>query len=634
VRLLEKENDQFKRDCDNKMNFQRKQERHLREENERLRMKVNDLGRPKVAVLAALEEKQAQLVQQVEAYSAKNDLETRNLEEIETQLEITSASIMKCQERIRSKIKQTELSRDELEKLGYRNLAECPNRCLPAHEDGAPVASKAPAKPGQPPEDGKKCTVCKLTLRSFWVDKKGDRYKSKGDIERARSYVPDIKLKKKLAMLEGRVEQTLIKFNESLVVNKELRAEIEHLRKERMQFDSIQAKLENELNQKKADIALAIEATNVALETRDEANKKIAHHRAEIQNNQLDFDTKWRELDNMMDSEEKRRRQVRAKIEQEEQRKKSKVDDDAEQKKHLEELTAKYEESKADVQRFEEAFENLKEATGLKNIDELVQTFLEAEEQNFKLFNFLNELNQEEEKLVEEVNKISAEAVEVACAGDQPEKQELRRKHEDQLAQLQARTDELSEMEEEESTKVREILKIIKRVHDELGCSKLINTEDSFQCDQSGNPIITDSNMMYFLGIIEQRARDLMLRLIKDQSEAVDDGPGRRDLKLSCVCPLGNGPSVPIGGSKLEVTAPKIDASAPHSLSPCHQFSCNFNTYQPGDAHAQPRPVSFSIPEVYSDILHCGVFVLHQPPVMTRAAMKSRTMIKTMIHDQ
>lgn len=256
VRLLEKENDQFKRDCDNKMNFQRKQERHLREENERLRMKVNDLGRPKVAVLAALEEKQAQLVQQVEAYSAKNDLETRNLEEIETQLEITSASIMKCQERIRSKIKQTELSRDELEKLGYRNLAECPNRCLPAHEDGAPVASKAPAKPGQPPEDGKKCTVCKLTLRSFWVDKKGDRYKSKGDIERARSYVPDIKLKKKLAMLEGRVEQTLIKFNESLVVNKELRAEIEHLRKERMQFDSIQAKLENELNQKKADLSL------------------------------------------------------------------------------------------------------------------------------------------------------------------------------------------------------------------------------------------------------------------------------------------------------------------------------------------------------------------------------------------
>merc|ERR1719199_1777407 len=59
------------------MSFQRKQEQHLREDNERLRMKVNDLSRPKVSVLAVLEEKQSQLIQQVEAYTAKNELETR-----------------------------------------------------------------------------------------------------------------------------------------------------------------------------------------------------------------------------------------------------------------------------------------------------------------------------------------------------------------------------------------------------------------------------------------------------------------------------------------------------------------------------------------------------------------------------
>ena len=79
VRLLDKENDQFKRDCHSKMEFQKKQEQFLREDNERLRMKVNDLGRPKVAVLAALEEKQSVLISQVEAYTAKNDLEM-NLE--------------------------------------------------------------------------------------------------------------------------------------------------------------------------------------------------------------------------------------------------------------------------------------------------------------------------------------------------------------------------------------------------------------------------------------------------------------------------------------------------------------------------------------------------------------------------
>jgi hypothetical protein len=49
------------------------------------------------------------------------------------------------------------------------------------------------------------------------------------------------------------------------------------------------------------------------------------------------------------------------------------------------------------------------EATGLKDINELVETFLEAEEQNFKLFKFVNELNMEEEQLADETMQIRIE---------------------------------------------------------------------------------------------------------------------------------------------------------------------------------------------------------------------------------
>ena len=115
-----------------------------------------------------------------------------------------------------------------------------------------------------------------------------------------------------------------------------------------------------------------------------------------------------------------------------------------------------------------------------------------------------------------------------------------------------------SEMEEEESSKVREILKIIRRVYEELGCHKLVTTVDSFQCDGEGKPVITDSNMLHFLGIIEQRARVLMNRLISEQAVATDDEV-RGDLTLTCLCPLGKGPTAPVGASKLRVDAPKID---------------------------------------------------------------------------
>jgi len=48
------------------------------------------------------------------------------------------------------------------------------------------------------------------------------------------------------------------------------------------------------------------------------------------------------------------------------------------------------------VESYEEAFQKIQQATGITDIDELVTTFIAAEDQNFSLFNFVNELNQEQ----------------------------------------------------------------------------------------------------------------------------------------------------------------------------------------------------------------------------------------------
>ena len=41
----------------------------------------------------------------------------------------------------------------------------------------------------------------------------------------------------------------------------------------------------------------------------------------------------------------------------------------------------------------QEAFETIMEATGITNIDEIVTTFIKAEEQNVQLFNYVDQLN-------------------------------------------------------------------------------------------------------------------------------------------------------------------------------------------------------------------------------------------------
>ena len=40
----------------------------------------------------------------------------------------------------------------------------------------------------------------------------------------------------------------------------------------------------------------------------------------------------------------------------------------------------------------EEAFEVIKEGSGIKNLDEIVTTFIKSEEQNYSLWNYVNQL--------------------------------------------------------------------------------------------------------------------------------------------------------------------------------------------------------------------------------------------------
>ena len=55
------------------------------------------------------------------------------------------------------------------------------------------------------------------------------------------------------------------------------------------------------------------------------------------------------------------------------------------------------------IQNFEEAFNRIKAATGVNDIEELVRTFIKNEDQNFSLFNYVNEQQNEIEKLEEQL---------------------------------------------------------------------------------------------------------------------------------------------------------------------------------------------------------------------------------------
>lgn len=57
------------------------------------------------------------------------------------------------------------------------------------------------------------------------------------------------------------------------------------------------------------------------------------------------------------------------------------------------------------VKIIEDAFEQIKDATGISSTEEIVTTFIKAEEQNYSLYNYVNMLNSEID-MIDEQNKM------------------------------------------------------------------------------------------------------------------------------------------------------------------------------------------------------------------------------------
>ncbi|MFN7263097.1 MAG: hypothetical protein ACK5UJ_04760, partial [Pseudobdellovibrionaceae bacterium] len=54
-------------------------------------------------------------------------------------------------------------------------------------------------------------------------------------------------VQKRIKLLENRLEKAYVKYNQSITHNKQLREQINNLRRERIMFESIQSNLEREL---------------------------------------------------------------------------------------------------------------------------------------------------------------------------------------------------------------------------------------------------------------------------------------------------------------------------------------------------------------------------------------------------
>lgn len=251
-------------------------------------------------------------------------------------------------------------------------------------------------------EEQKKMGEDIKTLQKYILEKKRKQKGANGTHERHAQF------QKQIRILENRLDKANQKFNEAIARNKQLRESIDSLRRERVIFDNIYRKLEKELHTKREKMAKIIETANLAYEHRDIAQEELATLIQQAEREKLEFENGLKQINesmkkyNEMNEFMKNKKSEKAELEKMNIDHKNIIDDDTQQLDNVYHSKDKQNTASASllekVEAYEETFAKIEAATGITNIDELVNTF-----------KFVNYLSNDIENTEQQINKMKQE---------------------------------------------------------------------------------------------------------------------------------------------------------------------------------------------------------------------------------
>merc|ERR1711988_332440 len=210
------------------------------------------------------------------------------------------------------------------------------------------------------------------------------------------------------------------------------------------------------------------------------------------------------------------------------------------------------------VQNFEEAFNKIKAATGINDIEELVRTFIKNEDQNFSLFNYVNEQTNEIEKLEEQIQSLQDEEAKYAHESGEDVNQ-----HKQILKELEVKLQSTESGVEKYEARCLEAQKTIESLKKGIE-SMFLKIECPGQAevikDLVNEVTVNEANMLQFLGIIEQQCNLIIqeygqVKQKESQRQKTED----EETNKAMLNVLGIGPTTPMGQDLIHVNPPKLE---------------------------------------------------------------------------
>ncbi|CAM4730506.1 unnamed protein product [Leuciscus chuanchicus] len=307
--------------------------------------------------------------------------------------------------------------------------------------------------------------------------------------------------------LRNKLHWALIRCSERLTKNSQLKEEVETLHMERAQFQKLHRRREKVLQDVCKEIGEVIDMAATAFNDREEAQTEVAKMKKDF----AEYAAEMKELKNAISHEhrldkfeiakdkartamdEKRRRQC----EMEEQRR-ADAEDEA-RRADAEDKT---------FDPLEEVFLQIQRLTGEDHLEMLATHFIQVEDKNFSLCNFVMNQNMEVEMAREQIQEIREEIKQIHM--DRVQKEEKIQVELKGLTGLQQECDTQAQDYEAQADDISKTLHLIKTGTDSV--FKKIDCDSTQVLDVLGSSSgIEDSNIMKYLSLVEQRTSELLI---------------------------------------------------------------------------------------------------------------------------
>ena len=349
-------------------------------------------------------------------------------------------------------------------------------------------------------------------------------------------------------ILENRLDEMTKKFSIALTGNLKLREHINHVEGQKARFLDLHKRLQAELIEGKKEIDRISEVATTHFTIRDEAQHRMASLRERADREMAVYNAEIKDVKRILEHDRKLRKFMTTKAED-----RASILEDELMVRAIKKYEAQLNGLQQETSKFEEIFDKIKEATGIEDTDTLVESFIENEDRNFALYNYVNNMNTEIENLKDDIRRLKDEIELIKKEGVDSDvhRKEILNELEQKMVEV---TDELTLVNKEYKASRRQL---------ELLKPKVESVFKSIECDRSSiaellgiGVSIDDNNIMQYLGIIEQKCNELLQNKALEKIKKLNESGG--DISVDGL--QGVGPQ-PAHGNFLIVPPPIEDDS-------------------------------------------------------------------------